>query len=64
MQALSGEEAAFPHRPGSHLRLSNPALELIKCVSHVLSLDTTVEDDVQILRQNLLRAVQVRCTLL
>lgn len=57
---LSGEEAAFPVRPGSHLRLTNAALEFVKSVCHILSLETTVAGEVQLLRQNLLRIIQVR----
>ena len=57
---LAGDEAQFPLRPGSHLAMTNPAVELIKSVCHVLGLDTTVQDDVHVLRKNLLRIVQVR----
>ncbi len=57
-QNLSGEEAAFPVRPGSHLRLTNPALEFVKSVCHVLSLETSIAGEVQLLRQNLLRIIQ------
>ena len=61
VQSLSGLEAAFPLRAGSHLRLTNPALEFVKSVCHVLSLDTTLSNEVQMLRQSMLRVVQVCC---
>jgi DNA polymerase epsilon subunit 1 len=36
----------FPKLAGSHLPMNNPALEFIKFVCHVLSLDKTLEHDV------------------
>ncbi len=59
-QGLSGDEAAFPLRAGSHLRMTNPALEFVKAVCHVLSLELCLSSDIQSLRQNLMRIVQVR----
>lgn len=37
---------AFPHKPGAARELTNPALEFIKSLCHVLSLDPTVTDEV------------------
>lgn len=39
--------------------LNNPALEFVKFVCHVLSLDKTIEPAVQQLRKNLLRLIKV-----
>lgn len=49
----------FPLLPGSHLLLNNPALEFIKCVCKVLSLDTNVTNQVNKLNRDLLRLVDV-----
>lgn len=37
---------AFPNKPGAARELTNPALEFIKSLCHVLSLDPTVTDEV------------------
>ncbi|KAB1255675.1 DNA polymerase epsilon catalytic subunit A [Camelus dromedarius] len=49
----------FPVLPGSHLRLNNPALEFIKYVCKVLSLDTNITNQVNKLNRDLLRLVDV-----
>ncbi|XP_010602547.1 DNA polymerase epsilon catalytic subunit A isoform X3 [Fukomys damarensis] len=49
----------FPLLPGSHLLLSNPALEFIKYVCKVLSLDTNITNQVNKLNRDLLRLVDV-----
>lgn len=49
----------FPVRPGSYLPLQDPALEFIKYVVLVLSLDTDVTEQATNLRKNLLRMVDV-----
>jgi len=49
----------FPERPGSHLALQDPALEFIKYVVLVLSLDKDVTEQASNLRKNLLRMVDV-----
>lgn len=36
---------AFPRKPGASRELTNPALEFIKSLCHVLSLDPTVTDE-------------------
>ncbi|XP_027422941.1 DNA polymerase epsilon catalytic subunit A isoform X2 [Bos indicus x Bos taurus] len=49
----------FPVLPGSHLLLNNPALEFIKYVCKVLSLDTNITNQVNKLTRDLLRLVDV-----
>lgn len=49
----------FPVLPGSHLLLNNPALEFIKYVCKVLSLDTNITNQVNKLNRDLLRLVDV-----
>uniref|UniRef100_A0A8C9PET8 DNA polymerase epsilon catalytic subunit n=1 Tax=Spermophilus dauricus TaxID=99837 RepID=A0A8C9PET8_SPEDA len=49
----------FPVLPGSHLVLNNPALEFIKYVCKVLSLDTNITNQVNKLNRDLLRLVEV-----
>lgn len=44
------DESLFPRQPGSHLILTNPALEFVKYVCKVLSLDSTVQHQVAKLR--------------
>jgi DNA polymerase epsilon subunit 1 len=51
---------AFPHLPGSHLQLKNPALEFIKYVSHVLELDKAVENEVRVMKRNGLSLIGIR----
>ncbi|KAF9181365.1 DNA polymerase epsilon catalytic subunit [Haplosporangium sp. Z 11] len=51
---------AFPRQPGSHLQLTNPALELIKSISAVFSIDNSVEREVRVMRKNLLDLIEVR----
>ncbi|XP_076845905.1 DNA polymerase epsilon catalytic subunit A [Brachyhypopomus gauderio] len=49
----------FPVLPGSHLPLNNPALEFIKYVCQVLSLDANITNQVNKLKRDLLRLVDV-----
>ncbi|KAI4820988.1 hypothetical protein KUCAC02_028941 [Chaenocephalus aceratus] len=49
----------FPVLPGSHLLLNNPALEFIKYVCQVLSLDANIVNQVNKLKRDLLRLVDV-----
>ncbi|KAM9811154.1 DNA polymerase epsilon catalytic subunit A [Neosynchiropus ocellatus] len=49
----------FPNLPGSHLMLNNPALEFIKYVCQVLSLDGNIVNQVNKLKRDLLRLVDV-----
>ncbi|XP_059098833.1 DNA polymerase epsilon catalytic subunit A-like [Tigriopus californicus] len=53
------EESVFPQLPGSHLKLRSPALEFVKALYKVLSLDTCIRDEVHRLRKNLLRLIGV-----
>lgn len=48
---------AFPRKPGAVRELTNPALEFIKSLCHVLSLDPTVADEVCHLMVKLLMMV-------
>ncbi|CAO3595323.1 unnamed protein product [Absidia cylindrospora] len=47
----------FPQLAGSHLKLTNPALEFVKSLMAVLSLDPMLEDEVRILKRNALEIV-------
>lgn len=49
----------FPVLPGSHLLLNNPALEFIKYVCEVLSLDSNITNQVNKLKRDLLRLIDV-----
>lgn len=49
----------FPILPGSHLPLNNPALEFVKYVCQVLLLDSNVLNQVNKLKRDLLRLVDV-----
>lgn len=40
----------FPQLPGSHLPLTNPALEFVKYMCEILSLDSTTQQQVNKLR--------------
>ena len=46
MQIGSREDSVFPVLPGSYLKLTNPSLEFIKALCHVLSLDSSIEAQV------------------
>ena len=48
------ERDFFPERAGSHRDLTNPALEFVKTVLHVLSLDSSVDHQLQRMRRALL----------
>ncbi|XP_075753979.1 DNA polymerase epsilon catalytic subunit A isoform X1 [Pelodiscus sinensis] len=49
----------FPVLPGSYLPLNNPALEFVKYVCKVLSLDANITNQVNKLKRDLLRLVDV-----
>ena len=53
------EENIFPDLPGSHLKLTFPALEFVKAVCKVLSLDLQISDQVRKMRRNLLKLINV-----
>ena len=50
----------FPVGPGSHLTMTNPALEFIKSLTHVFGLDKQTTEQTLLMRRNLLRMIQVR----
>lgn len=49
----------FPSLPGSHLSLNNPALEFVKTVCRVLSLEANLEQPVRVLKRTLLTLIKV-----
>ncbi|KAI9016029.1 putative POL2-DNA polymerase epsilon, calytic subunit A [Hyaloraphidium curvatum] len=51
--------ASFPRLPGSHLDLTNPALEFAKTVCAALALDTSIEKQVRVLKKNALKLINV-----
>ncbi|TSU24182.1 DNA polymerase epsilon catalytic subunit A [Bagarius yarrelli] len=58
-RSASQPSEMFPVLPGSHLPLNNPALEFIKYVCQVLSLDANIANQVNKLKRDLLRLVDV-----
>ena len=60
MGGVSTSSRVFPILPGSHLVLTNPALEFVKAVCKVLSLDTSTRHQVAKLRRDLLKLIGVR----
>ncbi|SZF01166.1 unnamed protein product [Blumeria hordei] len=50
----------FPVLPGSHLKLSNPVLQLVKSIMQVLSLDKNINMEVRLLRKELLSLFEIR----
>ena len=54
-----GETSVFPSLPGSHLKLTHPALEFVKALCKVLSLDEAITEQVTQLRRNLLKLISV-----
>lgn len=55
-----GGEESFPQLPGSHLHLSNPALEFVKNVLVVLELDPDVKQEVIYLKKSLFAQIGVQ----
>lgn len=51
---------AFPVLPGSHLKFSNPALQLVKSLMQVLSLDKNITLEARLLRKELLAMFEIR----
>ena len=47
------------HLSGSHLKLTHPALEFVKALCKVLSLDSAIAEQVTQLRRNLLKLINV-----
>ncbi|KAG7318195.1 hypothetical protein KOW79_017950 [Hemibagrus wyckioides] len=58
-RSVSQPSEMFPVLPGSHLPLNNPALEFIKYVCQVLSLDANIVNQMNKLKRDLLRLVDV-----
>lgn len=54
------ESFQFPLLPGSHLKLKNPILEFIKTTCAVLALSKDVQEEVVVLKRNLLDLIGVR----
>ena len=55
-----GDSNSFPLLPGSHLHLTNPALEFAKTIISILELDNEVQLEVQILRRSVLTQLGIR----
>ena len=53
-------ERSFPLLPGSHIELTDPALEFAKAVCHLASLEEAVAPQLLRLRRNMLRQLGVR----
>jgi DNA polymerase epsilon subunit 1 len=51
---------SFPILPGSHLKLQNPALQLVKSLMQVLSLDKNITMEARLLRKELLSLFEIR----
>ena len=49
----------FYSLPGSHLKLTHPALEFVKALCKVLTLDSSILEPVNQLRRNLLKLIGV-----
>lgn len=54
------EDYKFPVLPGSHLKPTNPALELVKSLMQVLSLDKNITLEARLLRKELLEMFEIR----
>jgi DNA polymerase epsilon subunit 1 len=50
----------FPQLPGSHLKLQNPVLQLVKSIMQVLSLDRAISLEARMLRKELLNLFDIR----
>ncbi len=53
------ERWEFPENLASHLTMTNPALEFVKFVMEVFSLEPELSDEVTVLRRNLLKMLKV-----
>lgn len=51
---------SFPLLPGSHLKLSNPVLQLVKSLMQVLSLDKNITLEARLLRKEILQLFEIR----
>jgi DNA polymerase epsilon subunit 1 len=50
----------FPQLPGSHLKMQNPVLQLVKSIMQVLSLDRAISLEARMLRKDLLNLFDIR----
>ncbi|TPX58573.1 DNA-directed DNA polymerase [Powellomyces hirtus] len=50
----------FPSLPGSHLTMTNPALEFSKCISAVFGLHPGIEREVRVLKRDMLSLIGAR----
>jgi DNA polymerase epsilon subunit 1 len=50
----------FPTLPGSHLKMQNPVLQLVKSVMQILSLDRAISLEARMLRKDLLNLFDIR----
>jgi DNA polymerase epsilon subunit 1 len=50
----------FPQLPGSHLKLQNPVLQLVKSIMQVLSLDRAISLEARLLRKEMLNLFDIR----
>ena len=55
----SGQVLEFPSRPGSHLDMRDPHLEVLKQVCFVFGLDPELKAEVDVMKRGLLRLLQV-----
>jgi len=55
-----GDASSFPTLPGSHLPLSNPALEFTKTIMSILELDEDVQHESHVLRRSALTQLGIR----
>ncbi|KAK9328195.1 hypothetical protein V1520DRAFT_346727 [Lipomyces starkeyi] len=60
MNELAAAEFEFPELPGSHLRLSNASLELVKWLCAVFGLAQDLSLEVRMMRRDLLSLFEVR----
>ncbi|CDK26846.1 unnamed protein product [Kuraishia capsulata CBS 1993] len=60
LDASASIDYEFPNLPGSHLKFSNAALELVKSLCHILSLDKDKIMETRMLRRDLLKYFDVK----
>jgi len=60
LDPLFASDYVFPELPGSHLKLTNPVLQLVKSIMQVLSLDRAISLEARALRKELLNLFDIR----
>ena len=55
----SQADDSFPILPGSYLKFSNPELEFVKSICHILSLDESVISEVEQMKKTVLRIINI-----